>query len=172
VSPIARPKPESSGGRPTTSLVEGEQPVRILARQLDHSPRAFTGFPPPGQRKDDWLFVASGPSWDESVSLYTLRKYGAAGSDLVQHVGIGSIRAAICSRMASLQRGWGGGGGAADRLFEPDTVRPGALTNARRSDGEPECSRPATVPETSERWLDGVQMKNRDLCALRRWKTN
>jgi hypothetical protein len=37
-------------------------------------------------------------------------------------VGIGSIRVAICSRMASLQRGWGGGGGAADRLFEPDTA--------------------------------------------------
>jgi hypothetical protein len=43
-----------------------------------------------------------------SSGSYTFRKYGACGSDLAQH---GRDRidqgAAICSRMASLQRGLG-----------------------------------------------------------------
>jgi hypothetical protein len=47
-------------------------------------------------------------SWNRAGNPYTLRKYGACGSDLAQH---GRDRidqgAAICSRMASLQPGLG-----------------------------------------------------------------
>jgi hypothetical protein len=49
---------------------------------------------------------------DRAPGPYTLRKYGAGGGDLAQpRLGLGSIRAAICSRTASPQRGWGGGSG-------------------------------------------------------------
>jgi hypothetical protein len=65
------------------------------------------------------VLKAGDPPRGPRPNSYTLRKYRACGSDLAQH---GRDRidqgAAICSRMASLQRGVGMRSGAADGLCE------------------------------------------------------
>jgi hypothetical protein len=51
-------------------------------------------------------------------------------------VGTELISAAICPRVTSLQRGWGGGGVAPDALCEPHTCRQYVSAQVRRvSDG-------------------------------------
>ena len=69
---------------------------------------------------------------DRAPGPYTLRKYGAGGGDLAQpRLGLGSIRAAICSRTASPQRGWGGGSGHRYGLSEPEAPQASAESNAK-----------------------------------------